>query len=252
MTAKLSETDRQVAYTAYINRENNYRHHYYDEEMKQYELLKAGNMAGVEESTRMMTRNFTVKLSDDPVRNVKYLFVACVTLATRFAIEGGLESETAYNISDIYIKRMDECGNVDEVMELHREMFSYFTRRMAELRKQRVYSKPVLQCMDHIERSLHLRIMTQELADYVGLNRNYLSTLFRKETGSTISEYIMQRRVDTAKNMLRYSSYSAAQIGSILAFSSQSHFIRCFKKLTGMTPNEYQKRHFRESINAAR
>lgn len=213
---------------------------------------KRGDMAGVEESTRMMTRNFTVNLSDDAVRNVKYLFIACVTLATRFAIEGGLESETAYNISDLYIKRMDERGSVDEVMELHREMFTYFTRRMAELGKQSVYSKPVLQCMDHIEQCLHLRIRTQELADYVGLNRNYLSTLFRKETGSTISEYILQRRIDTAKNMLRYSSYSAAQIGSILAFSSQSHFIRCFKKLTGMTPNEYQKRHFRESIHAAR
>lgn len=251
MLSKLSNTDKQVAYLTYINRENNFHHHYYDEEMKQYELLKAGNLAGVEESTRMMTRDFDVHLSEDSVRNVKYLFVACTTLATRFAIEGGLESETAYNISDLYIRKMDLCQSVDEVMNLHHDMFTYFTNQMAKLKKESIYSKPILQCMDFIELHLHLRIKIQELSEYVHLNPNYLSTLFKKETGVTISDYIMQRRIDTAKNMLRYSSYNAAQIGNILAFSSQSHFIRCFKKHTGMTPNEYQKLHFRKSILAA-
>ena len=92
----------------------------------------------------------------------------------------------------------------------------------------------------------------QDLADHVSLNPTYLATVFKKETGLTIATYIMRRRIDTACNMLRYSEYSASQISEILAFSSQSYFIRCFKQIKGMTPYEYVQRHSEENIEAAR
>lgn len=233
---------------ALVNLENNKRHYYYEEEMKQYELLKAGNMAAVAESTRMITSCRTGHLSDDPVRNSKYLFVASTTIATRFSIEGGLDSETSYNISDLYISKMDLCGTSEAVMELHREMIACFIRHMANLKKEAVFSKPVVRCMDYIDLHLRMPVRITDLARHVNLNRNYLSGLFAKETGIPVSGYIMRRRIDTARNMLRYSVYSSAQIGEILAFSSQSHFIRCFKKLEGMTPGEYRRMQFRQNI----
>lgn len=251
MAEKITNLDKQITCMAYIHRENNFRHHYYDEEMKQYEMMKAGNPDTVTESARMMSSGLNGHLSDNPVRNIKYLFVANITLATRFAIEGGLDSETAYNISDLYINKMDALQSVEEVLELHRDMFSYFTKQMANLKKQCVFSKPVIQCLDYIDLNLHTHIKIDELAGYVNLNTSYLSTLFKKEMGIPISDYILKRRIDTAKNMLRYSEYPASQISEILAFSSQSHFIRCFKKETGMTPREYQKLHYRENLQAA-
>ena len=83
-------------------------------------------------------------------------------------------------------------------------------------------------------------------------NPTYLATVFKRETGLTIASYIMHRRIDTACNMLRYSEYSASQISEILAFSSQSYFIRCFKQIKRMTPYEYVQRHSEENIRAAR
>ena len=75
--------------------------------MKQYRLMQSGDPEAVEENQRMMRRNLTVGLSSDPVQNVKYLFLANITITTRFAIEGGLKAETAYNASDMYIRKMD-------------------------------------------------------------------------------------------------------------------------------------------------
>ena len=244
--------DKQVAYLAYINRENDFQHHGYAEEMRQYQLMQSGDPEAVEESQRMMRRDISVGLSTDPVRNIKYLFIANITITTRFAIEGGLDGETAYNTSDLYIRKMDLCQSVDEVMELHREMYTYFTERMANLKKENIYSRPVIQCINYIETHLHLPIRIQDLADHVSLNPTYLATVFKKETGFTIATYIMHRRIDTACNMLRYSEYSASQISEILAFSSQSYFIRCFKQIKGMTPYEYVQRHSEENIRAAR
>ena len=252
MTKKIPDPDRQVAYLAYINRENDFQHHGYAEEMKQYQLMQSGDPAAVDESQRMMRRTLSVGLSTDPVRNVKYLFIANITLQTRFAIEGGLDGEAAYNTSDMYIRKMDLCQSVDEVMELHREMVSYFTEKMANLKKEKVFSRPVIQCINYIEAHLHMSIRIADLADHVSLNPTYLATVFRKETGTTIADFIIHRRIDTACNMLRYSEYSASQISEILAFSSQSYFIRCFRQIKGMTPYEYVQRHSDENIKAAK
>ena len=241
----------QVAYMAFLHRENEVRHHYYDEEMKQYRMMQAGDPEAVEESARMMSGNLHGHMSADPVRDVKYLFVANITLTTRFAIEGGMDSETAYNSSDLFIERMDGLRTVEEVLALHREMFGYFTHQMAELKKQPVISQAIVRSIDYIDHHLHEKITVDDLAEFVGLSSSYLSVLFKKEMGIAISEYTAERRIEAAKNMLLYSDYSAAEISSFLNFSSQSHFIQVFRKKTGMTPKEYKNRYFRKGIDAA-
>ncbi|MBQ9195696.1 MAG: helix-turn-helix domain-containing protein [Clostridia bacterium] len=251
MTAKIPNPQRQVAYLAFVNRENSFTHHAYSEEMKQYILMQAGDPSAVEESGRMMRRDESVGLSTDPVRNMKYLFVANITIATRFAIEGGMDGETAYNTSDLYIRKMDTCHSVQEVLELHQEMFAYFTERMSNIKHEKTYAKPIRTCMIYIDAHLHMPIRIRDLAAQADLTPSYLSALFKKETGLPVSDYVLRRRIDTARNMLRYSDYSASQISEILAFSSQSYFIRCFKKNMGMTPNEYRQRHYDKSLAAA-
>ena len=237
--------ERRLKYREFLHRETNTRHHHYDEEMLQYELLKAGDPRAIEESVKMMRSGLTGRIVDDPMRNTLYLFIASITLATRFAIEGGMDEETAYNISDVYIHQVDSAKTVDEILEIHRDMFAFFTERMARIRIEKVYSKQIVLCIDYIYEHLHERITVNLLAKYVGLNSSYLSTLFKKETGMAVSEYILNKRLETAETMLKYSDSSIAEIASILAFSSQSHFTEAFKHRTGMTPRDYRNRFFR-------
>ena len=245
------ETEKQIAYMEYLNRENQIRHHYYEEELKQYRLMQAGDPSAIDESARMMKVELHGTLSENPLRSVKYLFVANITLTTRFAIEGGMDSETAYNTSDLFINRMDHCSSVEEVLAMHREMFTFFTDQMAMLQRKSIFALPILQAMDYIDEHLHERITVEQLAAYLKLNPSYLSTLFSKEMGIPLSDYIQHRRIDVAKRMLLDSNMSGSEISSILAFSSQSHFIRVFQKETGMTPKHYREVHFRKGIRAA-
>ncbi len=194
---------------------------------------------------RMFSSDLTGHISDDPLRNYKYLFVAAITLASRSAIAGGMDAERAYNISDLYILKMDLLQTVDEVKALHADMLAFYTKEMAALDKQAVYSKPITQCIDYIYNHLHEPIHVKDLAMQVKLNESYLSTLFKKETGKSVSEYILSKRMEAAENMLKFSDYSYAEISAILAFSSQSHFIRVFRKQTGYTPKEYRNKFFR-------
>lgn len=240
-----SVNEKQLRYLEFIHRETSDRHHTHTEDMYQYDLLRMGDPRAVEEGIRMFSSNLPGHISDDPLRNYKYLFVASTTLASRSAIAGGMDAERAYNISDLYILKMDLLQSVDEVKALHADMFAFYTKEMAALDKATVYSKPITQCIDYIYNHLHEPLHVKDLAMQVKLNESYLSTLFKKETKKSVSEFILSKRMEAAQNMLKFSDYTYAEISAILTFSSQSHFTRVFRKQTGYTPKEYRNKFFR-------
>ena len=240
-------TDRQVAYLEYLNRENSFHHHRYDNEMLQYEYLKNGDTRAIDEAERMIRSAELGHLSDDPLKNLFYLCICNITLVTRFAIEGGMDAEKAYNASDLYIRKYDKARSADEIYALHREMIEYYVKAVAAARKETVYSKQIVLCMDYIQLHLHEAIVVRELAEMVGLNESYLSTLFKLETGVTLTEYVILKRMEAAENMLKHSDFSLSEISDILNFSSYSHFARTFRKYYNTSPKEYRKRYFRRT-----
>ena len=116
-----------------------------------------------------------------------------------------------------------------------------YAKRMRNLRKSKISSLHIAVCLDYIYDHLHTHITAEQLAKLTGLNISYLSRLFKKETGQTISNYIRDKKIETAKNMLLYSDFSPSEIASILAFPSQSYFTEVFRKTTGVTPRKYQE-----------
>lgn len=240
--AEKAVSEQKLRYQEFVNRETGRRHHTDSEDMYQYSLLRAGDPRAVEEAKRMWQSGLPGHVSDDPLRNCKYLFVASVTLASRTAIAGGMEAERAYNISDLFILRMDALRTVEEVLALHSEMIAFYTGEMAALDKKKVFSRPVTQCLDYIYEHLHEPIRVPALAALTGRNASYLSTLFKKEVGRGISAYVMEKRLEAARNMLRFTDESYSAIAALLGFSSQSHFIRAFRQHTGCTPKAYRDR----------
>lgn len=231
---------KKLKYIEYLNLENQFSHHTHHEDMAQYEYLKEGNPKALEEIKKMFDPNVQGHLSDNPLRNVKYLFVASTTLACRSAISGGMPQEEAYNASDLYIQKMDLLESAEEVKDLVYDMFSFYTDYMANLDRNKVISKNIAAVVEYIRYHLHEKIRLKELAEIVNLNPSYLSVLFKKEMGETVSGYIMSQRIAAAQNMLKYSDYAYSEISAILAFASQSHFISAFSRKTGMTPKEFR------------
>ena len=100
-------------------------------------------------------------------------------------------------------------------------------------------------CLDYIYDNLHTKITLEKLAEITKLSPAYLSKLFHKEVGYTVSGYIIRKRIEAAENMLKFSDHSCIDISEYLCFSSESHFIQVFKKQTGYTPKAYREKFFR-------
>ncbi len=240
---------KELFYREFIQRENNILRAPYNPELEFYSIIKSGNIAKVRSlcQERLLDKPGLGTLSEDSLQNMKYHFVITTALVARYCIEGGMELSTAYGLSDFYIQKADQCRTPEEVSDLHPVMCEDYTRRMKNLRKQKICSKHIADCVDYIYEHLHTRITINDLSEYVNLNPSYLSRLFKKETGTTVSAYIQNKKIETAQNMLVYSDYTLSQISSILAFPSQSYFTEIFHKRTGMTPTKYRALYFRST-----
>lgn len=227
------------------NREYMITHLSYDREMEFYQSVKMGNIEETKRLFKPLNSEGLGKLSDDPLRNLKYHLVITIAFITRYCIEGGLPMEEAYNLSDIYIQRVDKCGSVSDVDAIHREVVETYVHRMNKLHQKRVFSRPVIVCIDYIYDNLHSKITLDDLADITGLSAPYLSKLFRKETGTTIKQYILGKKVEAAENLLKFSDYPCSDISQYLGFGTESHFIYVFKSFTKTTPGEYRERFYR-------
>lgn len=188
------------------------------------------------------------KLSENPLQNIKYHFVVTTALMIRFCVSYGMELERAYGLSDFYIMEMDKCTNVKDISKLHDVMCIDLCNKMLILKNSKVLSKQIVLCLDYIYKHIHYRITIKELADYLNLSESYLSRLFKKEMDVSLSDYIIDLKIDKAANMLKFSDYSIAEIAEYFGFASQSHFIKTFEKKMGDTPSKYRKIHFRDNF----
>lgn len=93
--------------------------------------------------------------------------------------------------------------------------------------------------LENLDRDLN----RDDIAKSVYRNPAYLSRLFRKETGLSLSEYITQQKIDRAKRMLTETNDKISNIAEGLGYYHFSYFAKLFKKMTGLSPQEYRKKH---------
>ncbi len=235
---KMEETiDKELA----RNRQHSVYHHKIEYERELLKYVREGNKDKLLEHLNKSTEGQSGKLSKNPLRNQKNLFICSTSLVTRAAIEGGLSSELAMTVSDTYIQRMEGLNEISGIMNLYYQMLCDFTERVHKI-KELHYSKAVMQCLDYISRYLHDAITISHLAEATGISRNYLSELFKKEVGISLREHILNAKVEEAKGLLAFSGESIMDICTCLNFSDQSYFTKVFRKYAGVTPGQYRNR----------
>ena len=104
-----------------------------------------------------------------------------------------------------------------------------------------ISSDIVIQVMSYIKRNYRNSILLRDIADHVHLSPNYLSGLFRKTVGITITEYLMSVRMRNAIVYLINSDKTIQEICEAVGYNSYEHFERLFKRRFGISPKEFRK-----------
>lgn len=236
--------DEILADIEYARRESETKHHGYKDETELYRKLQSGDADCVDKFCRLFESGATGKLSDDGLRNKKYLFVAFMTMCTRYAIEGGMEEAYAYDLSDTYIRSADECADIQSLQRLFRRTVNDMVAGMKALLDRKAYSRPVNQAVSYVNKNLHTVTEVEELSRAAGLSKAYFISVFKEETGLSPMEYVRREKLKAAQKLLKYTDYDYSYIAYLFNFSSLSHFISVFRKYAGVTPRVYRERFY--------
>jgi AraC-like DNA-binding protein len=233
-------------------------HNPYDEEVRQYTSIENGDRESYLKSIREAYTGELGTLSDDPVRNERNMAIVNITLACRAAMRAGINPEVAYSLSDAEIQYCEVLTDLRE-LNRYRSLCELLFLNLVHEKKERERMKnapiprkgspelTIESCKEYIACHLHEKILIRDIAKELFVNADYLSDIFHKKTGTTITQYIRQHKVQLICNMLTYSDYSYLEIATYFGYSSQSHLGSVFRKETGMTLQQYRaKYHVRE------
>lgn len=230
------------------NQETTTCHNPYDQEVREVSSIRNGDLKQLEQSIAEDYPGTVGTLAKTQLRSFQNLAIVLITLASRAAIEGGVMPEIAYTLSDSYIQKVETLHIPEAAIQLARKAEYQYASMVYEIKSSSKsiiaateHDSRITQCKDYIFSHLHGKLSTADIANALHINPNYLSNLFKKEEGITITEYILKEKIRLVKNMLIYSHYSYSTIAAYLGFSSQSHLGKQFKQITGMTLHSYRE-----------
>ena len=178
------------------------------------------------------------RTSKNKVRQLRYNAVAGITLACRAAIMGGAPEIECYARSDKAIMEIDETSNELAICKILIQTGIDYAALVQQTKSHFQHPRIVRKCVQYITAHTHENITLEQLAEGSEYSKEYIAKLFRKHMGMSVSDYIQKTRIDEAKELLREGK-SCGEVACILNYTSQSYFIRQFKKQTGMTPKLY-------------
>lgn len=97
--------------------------------------------------------------------------------------------------------------------------------------------------LDYIQTHLDSQLRLAELAELTQLSSHHFGKLFKQSVGVSPHHYVSQCRVERAKQLLANQQLSLVEIGRLVGFYDQSHFINIFRRYTGLTPKQYRQQH---------
>lgn len=183
-------------------------------------------------------------MSDDQRKHLEYMVVSAVALISRAAIEGGVEPDEAFDLSDTLLMLLNDAETAEDFRSLYELSAVMYAKRVHALKAGSNYH--VTLATTYIHRNIYRKLTLNEIAQYAGLSPSYLSRVFARDMGIGVLSFIQREKVSIAANLLAHTDQPVSRIAVYLSFESASNFGVVFKKWKGMSPKEYRNRYYKD------
>ncbi len=206
------------------------------------ELIDAVVHGNSRKAELMMSR-FSVltfeKRTPDVLRNIKNYCIIMNTLLRKAAEKGGVHPYYLNKVSSDFAIKTEAMDSVEKVSEFMLTIMRTYCN-LVKNHSIKKYSPIIQNTILRIENDLSGDLSLKNLAAAANVSPIYFSTLFRKETGNTLTEYVNGKRTEYAKHLLKTTNLQIGTVALNCGILDFHYFCRIFKKATGKTPTEYR------------
>ena len=173
----------------------------------------------------------------DNLERIKPRITELVVIISRAAVDAGANVKDIFLINENFNSNIENFQDLEDLSVWVSNMLQRFISLTFEFEKVK-HADTVYKVIEYIKENYYRHIPLEEIAQITYMSKTYLSTLFKKETGYSISEYINGIRVDRARSLLVNSDIAIVEIARMCGFEDQSYFTKVFRKTTGITPKK--------------
>lgn len=180
------------------------------------------------------------KRSADPLRNEKNYLIILNTLLRKAAENGAVHPLHIDSLSSRFAYKIEMLTSLENIDPLRKEMVHKYCL-LVKNHSMKGYSLLVRKVLTRIDSDLTADLGLKTQAQLLKVNPSYLSALFKKETGSTLTEYVNKKRVEHALFLLNTTNMQIQTVAQYCGITDVNYFTKTFKKLVGKTPKEYRE-----------
>jgi len=177
--------------------------------------------------------------NNNRLEDIKPRITELVVIISRAAVDAGASARDIFMINENFNSNIEHFKDLEDLSVWLSNMLQRFISLTFEFEKVK-HADVVYKVIEYIKSNYQKHISLEEIARITYMSRTYLSSLFKKETGYSISEYINNIRISRAQNFLVESDVDIAEIARMCGFEDQSYFTKVFRRITGVTPKKYR------------
>lgn len=176
----------------------------------------------------------------DNLRNMKNYLIICNTLLRKAAEQGSVHPIYIDSVSSEFALKIEGIQSAKDFDEMFNYMIQKYCR-LVNKHSQKGYSLLVQKVITQIDADITADLSLKRLAEAQSINPSYLSTLFKKETGETLTDFVNKKRVERAQQYLKSSNLQIQTVAQNCGVLDVNYFTKVFKKHTGKTPRQFRE-----------
>lgn len=234
--SSISESTGRELDKIFLDTKNMERRYAFENEI--LDAVTMGSQSRLNKLFSAFNQAFFEKRVADPVRNAKNYGIIMNTLLRKAAERGGVHPIYLDKLSSQFANKIEHFTSVEQGNELMEEMFNGYCLLVRE--HSSMYSPLVNLAVTAIESDLSAELSLSAIAKQLNVSSVYLSTIFKRETGKTVTEYINDKRISYAKHLLRTTSLQIQTVSIHCGIMDIHYFSKLFKQKTGKTPSAFR------------
>lgn len=207
------------------------------------ELIQAVKNGQIHKETTLLSAfsaHSFEKRAQDPLRNMKNYYIIINTLMRKAAEQGGVHPMYIDRVSSEFAHSIERMSNTADAQRLVGEMFRGYCE-LVRKHALKSYSPIIRQALIYIDSDLARELSPGTVARALNVSLGYLSTIFKKEFGATLSDHIRTQRMKEAMRLLSDTDLQIQTVAQHCGILDVQHFSKCFKRHTGMSPTAYRE-----------
>ena len=212
----------------------------YEIEERLMNEIAHGHVAQASEILSAFNNDIVEQRTEVPLRNFKNYLIILNTLSRKAVQQGGVHPLYIDRLSSTFARKIEGVQSFEEGQKLVAEI----TRKYCLLVRNHAmkgYSPLVRRVILAVDSDLTADLSLSAHAAALGVNASYLSALFRRETGQTLSDYVARARVEQAVFLLNTTRMQVQTIAQHCGVQDVNYFTRLFRRVMGKTPTEYRQ-----------